>query len=58
MIRSRFGLWTSLSAAQVAQLEAARVDHFVVANYHSRLRVADLLTHNGQSVGRLFAEAR
>lgn len=49
---------STLSADDVAKLEAAHVDHAVAATYHARLRVADILARNGHSVSRLFAEAR
>lgn len=49
---------STLSDADVAKLEAANIDHAVIATYHARLRVADILAKNGGSVSRLFAEAR
>ncbi len=49
---------STLSAADVAELEAAHIDHAVVATYHARLRVTDILARNDESVSRLFAEAR
>lgn len=49
---------STLSADEVARLQAAHIVHPVVANYHARLRVAGILRQNGNSVDRLFAEAR
>lgn len=49
---------STLSAAQVAWLQAAHVAHSTIDNYHARLRVAAVLATNGNSVDRLFADAR
>lgn len=49
---------STLTAAEVARLEAAHIDHPTLATYHARLRVEQILARNGNSVDRLFAEAK
>lgn len=49
---------STLSAADVAQFEAAHVQHAVMDNFRARLRVTNALAANSGSVDRLFAEAK
>lgn len=49
---------STLSAADVARLEAAGSDRPALVYYHGRRKVAAILARNGGSVERLFAEAR
>jgi hypothetical protein len=49
---------STLSAADVARLEASGIHHPTIDNYHAREKVAAILAANGNSVDRLFAEAR
>jgi hypothetical protein len=49
---------STLSAADVARLEATGISHPTIENYRARERVAAILAANGGSVDRLFAGAR
>lgn len=49
---------STLTAADVARLEAAGTDHPALVYYHGRRRVAAILARDGGSVERMFAEAR
>ncbi len=49
---------STLSATDVARLEAAKADHPALVYYHGRRRVAAILESNGGSVDRMFADAR
>ena len=49
---------STLSATDVARLDATGTDHPALVYYHGRRKVAAILASNGGSVEQMFAEAR
>jgi hypothetical protein len=49
---------STLDAATVSRLEAQGIKHVTIDNYYARLRVERTLADNGNSVDKLFEQAR